>query len=137
MAAERLKLRVPALLCALGLLGCSSSSQNGLFDGSGGAAGSGGEAGAAEDSGAAGATGDIGAAGAAADAEGGTPPACGGNAGGFLACEFNGCNVCVEKVSGYAHYFENHPSCTPLATCLAGLYGACNDACPAPSEADK
>ena len=133
-AARQLKLKLPAVLALLAL-GCGSSSQNPFgsqsFGGSGGAAG--GAAGAGADGG-----GAAGQAGAAADGgEAGAPPACGGNAGGFMGCEFNGCNVCVEKVTGYSKYFANHPACTPLTTCLAGLYGACNNACPAPSEADK
>jgi len=157
-AARQLKLKLPAVLALLAL-GCGSSSQNPFgsqsFGGSGGAAGgaagsaaggiaglaAGGSAGS-QAGGAAGAGADgggaAGQAGAAADGgEAGAPPACGGNAGGFMGCEFNGCNVCVEKVTGYSKYFANHPACTPLTTCLAGLYGACNNACPAPSEADK
>lgn len=146
-AAEKLKLRIPVLLFALGVFGCTSESQNGLFGGSGGAeeaglggnAGSGGAAGSSGgEAGSGGLSGSAGAAGESA-LDSGPPEAstCAGTTGGFMGCQTTGCLVCTENVIAYPKYFANHPSCTPLGTCIVGVYGVCSDNCPKPTDADQ
>ncbi len=60
---------------------------------------------------------------------------CCGAPGGWIGCETNGCAVCAELVSGYPHYFNNHPDCYVLTGCNAN-YGKCSSSCPAPSSED-
>jgi len=60
---------------------------------------------------------------------------CCGAPGGWIGCETNGCAVCAELVSGYPHYFDNHPDCYVLTGCNAN-YGKCSSSCPAPSSED-
>lgn len=61
---------------------------------------------------------------------------CNGTAGGWQGCRGTGCSVCSELVANYPCYFQNHPTCIANSDCQ-GRYFTCNEACPAPTLADK
>ncbi len=64
------------------------------------------------------------------------PAECHGAPSGWSGCRGNGCAVCSEKLTDFPLYFQNHPTCAKNDTC-AGVFAACNDACPLPSDADR
>jgi hypothetical protein len=65
---------------------------------------------------------------------GDTPATCVGT-GTFVGCRGDGCYVCEEKVSAYACYAKNHPTCAVNTTC-AGQFFTCSAQCPAPTSED-
>lgn len=56
---------------------------------------------------------------------------------GWDGCIAGGCNVCVEKLVDYPHYFEWHPCCQPNTTCGKQAPLTCNARCPSPTAHDK
>jgi hypothetical protein len=61
---------------------------------------------------------------------------CEGVSGMWSGCPYpNGCQVCAELVANYPCYFQNHPNCSSNGSC-GGLYFACSNDCPAPTQAD-
>jgi hypothetical protein len=56
---------------------------------------------------------------------------------GWDGCIAGGCNVCVEQLADYPHYFDWHPCCQPNTTCGKQAPLPCNERCPAPTEHDK